>query len=105
MGISGSDVSKQAADMILLDDDFATIVTGIEEGSSLLYPSFSTLHCFLSGRLIFDNVKKSIAYTLSTKTPEVLPFVCFLVFGIPLPLGAIHILCIDFVCDLVYSQK
>ena len=61
MGISGSDVSKQAADMILLDDNFASIVTGVEEG-----------------RLIFDNLKKSIAYTLTSNIPEVSPFLFFI---------------------------
>ncbi|ODN01960.1 Sodium/potassium-transporting ATPase subunit alpha [Orchesella cincta] len=84
MGISGSDVSKQAADMILLDDNFATIVTGVEEG-----------------RLIFDNLKKSIAYTLTSKIPEVSPFLFFIVFNIPLALGAVTILCIDLGTDMV----
>ncbi|XP_065322042.1 sodium/potassium-transporting ATPase subunit alpha-like isoform X1 [Gordionus sp. m RMFG-2023] len=70
MGIAGSDVSKQAADMILLDDNFASIVTGVEEG-----------------RLIFDNLKKSIAYTLTT--------------NIPLPLGTVTILCIDLGTDMI----
>ncbi|XP_012560801.1 sodium/potassium-transporting ATPase subunit alpha-like [Hydra vulgaris] len=84
MGIAGSDVSKQAADMILLDDNFASIVTGVEEG-----------------RLIFDNLKKSIAYTLTSNIPEISPFLMFILCGIPLPLGTITILCIDLGTDLV----
>ncbi|XP_004639995.1 sodium/potassium-transporting ATPase subunit alpha-4 [Octodon degus] len=84
MGITGSDVSKQAADMILLDDNFASIVTGVEEG-----------------RLIFDNLKKSIAYTLTSNIPEITPFLMFIILGIPLPLGTITILCIDLGTDMV----
>ena len=74
MGIAGSDVSKEAADMILLDDNFASIVTGVEEG-----------------RLIFDNLKKSIAYTLTSNIPEISPFLFFIMLSIPLPLGKILI--------------
>lgn len=84
MGIAGSDVSKQAADMILLDDNFASIVTGVEEG-----------------RLIFDNLKKSIAYTLTSNIPEITPFLVYIVAGVPLPLGTITILCIDLGTDMV----
>ncbi|CAB1327765.1 unnamed protein product [Coregonus sp. 'balchen'] len=84
MGISGSDVSKQAADMILLDDNFASIVTGVEEG-----------------RLIFDNLKKSIAYTLTSNIPEISPFLLFILANIPLPLGTVTILCIDLGTDMV----
>jgi len=83
MGIAGSDVSKQAADMILLDDNFASIVTGVEEG-----------------RLIFDNLKKSIAYTLTSNIPEISPFLTFILLDIPLPLGTVTILCIDLGTDL-----
>ncbi|EDO40680.1 predicted protein [Nematostella vectensis] len=84
MGIAGSDVSKQAADMILLDDNFASIVTGVEEG-----------------RLIFDNLKKSIAYTLTSNIPEISPFLMFIILDIPLPLGTVTILCIDLGTDMV----
>ena len=84
MGITGSDVSKQAADMILLDDNFASIVTGVEEG-----------------RLIFDNLKKSIAYTLTSNIPEISPFLMFILLSIPLPLGTITILCIDLGTDML----
>lgn len=84
MGISGSDVSKEAADMVLLDDNFSSIVNGIEEG-----------------RLIFDNLKKSIAYTLSSNIPEILPFILFIVAGFPLFLSTIHILLIDLGTDII----
>ncbi|VDK37415.1 unnamed protein product, partial [Gongylonema pulchrum] len=69
MGIAGTDVSKEAADMILLDDNFASIVTGVEEG-----------------RIIFDNLKKSIAYTLTSNIPEITPFLTYILLGIPLPM-------------------
>uniref|UniRef100_A0A673N1I2 Na(+)/K(+)-exchanging ATPase n=1 Tax=Sinocyclocheilus rhinocerous TaxID=307959 RepID=A0A673N1I2_9TELE len=54
-----------------------------------------------SGRLIFDNLKKSIAYTLTSKIPEMSPFLMFVLVGIPLPLGTVTILCIDLGTDLI----
>merc|ERR1712130_867120 len=84
MGITGSEVAQEAADMILLDDNFASIVKGVEEG-----------------RLIFDNLKKSIAYTLSSNIPELTPFLLFVLFRIPLPLSTVLILCVDLGTDLI----
>ena len=84
MGIAGTDVTKEAADMILMDDNFASIVRGVKEG-----------------RLIFDNLKKSIAYTLSSNIPEISPFVSFIVAGLPLPLSTVLILCIDLGTDMI----
>lgn len=54
-----------------------------------------------SGRLIFDNLKKSIAYTLTSNIPEITPFLMFIIVGIPQPLGIITILCIDLGTDMV----
>lgn len=84
MGITGTEVAKEAADIILTDDNFVTIVKAVEEG-----------------RLIFDNLKKCIAYGLSAKIPEVLPFLCFVVLGLPLPLSTVLVLCIDIGTDLI----
>ncbi|KAI8977317.1 hypothetical protein BDF20DRAFT_836135 [Mycotypha africana] len=78
MNISGSDVSKEAAAMILLDDNFASIIHGIEEG-----------------RLIFVNLKKSIMYTITHSMPEVIPNLLYIIVPLPLPLSAILILVID----------
>lgn len=72
--------------MILMDDNFASIVTGIEEG-----------------RLIFDNLKKSIAYTLTSSVPEMLPMLSSIIFSIPLPFVIEMILCIDIGTDLLPS--
>ncbi|RZC27665.1 sodium/potassium-transporting ATPase subunit alpha-like [Asbolus verrucosus] len=83
MGIAGTDVSKEAADMLLLDDNFSSIVTGIEEG-----------------RLIFDNLKKSIAYLLTSNVPEIVPFVAMVIVNIPPVIGILAIMVIDVGTDL-----
>lgn len=83
MGISGSEVSREAADIVLLDDNFASIVSGVEEG-----------------RLIFDNLKKSISYTLTSNVPQLIPFILYLLLQIPLPLTTVLILCIDLGTDI-----
>jgi len=63
MGITGSDVAKDAADMVLLNDDFSGIVIGIEEG-----------------RKIFDNIRRCIQYILTSNIPELVPFLAFIIF-------------------------
>jgi sodium/potassium-transporting ATPase subunit alpha len=78
MNQSGSDVSKEASSMILLDDNFASTVSGIAEG-----------------RLIFINLKKSIQYVVTHIIPEVLPFILSVVIPLPLFLGTLQILVID----------
>ncbi len=80
---SGSDVAKDVADMVLLTDDFTSIVIGVEQG-----------------RLIFDNLKKSIAYTLASNIPELIPFLLYIMVQIPMPLTTIMMLIIDVGTDL-----
>ncbi|KAJ3271783.1 hypothetical protein HDV01_006391 [Terramyces sp. JEL0728] len=78
MNLSGSDVSKEAAAMILIDDNFASCVNGIEEG-----------------RLIFQNLKKSVKYTITHTMPEVFANLLNVAVPIPLPLSAILIMVVD----------
>ncbi len=82
MGITGTDVSQGAADMILTDDNFATIVAAVEEG-----------------RTIYDNIRKFIRYLLSTNTGEIVTMFAALVMGLRVPLLAIQILWINLVTD------
>jgi len=84
MGTIGTEVAREASNMVLMDDNFATIVSAIEEG-----------------RTIFENIKKFIAYILTSNIPEILPFIAFVAFGLPLPLTVILILSIDLGTDLL----
>lgn len=82
MGITGTDVAKEASDMILTDDNFATIVGAIKEG-----------------RTIYENIRKFITYIFSHETAEIIPFVLMVVLGIPLPITVMQILAIDLGTD------
>ncbi|AHH96941.1 cation-translocating P-type ATPase [Kutzneria albida] len=80
MGRNGTDVAREAATLVLTDDNFATIAAGIEEG-----------------RRVFDNVRKFVLYIFAHAVPEVVPFLLFALSGgaIPLPLTVLQILAID----------
>jgi Ca2+-transporting ATPase len=82
MGITGTDVAKEAADMVILDDNFATIVEAVEEG-----------------RTIYDNVRKFVKYTLTSNVGEILVMLLAPIIGMPIPLTALQILWINLVTD------
>ncbi|HPR66978.1 MAG TPA: cation-transporting P-type ATPase [Methanothrix sp.] len=84
MGKKGTEVAKEAADMILLDDNFASIVAAIEEG-----------------RTVYFNIKKFVTYILSSNVPEIVPYILQFFLRIPLPLSVIQILSIDLGSDML----
>jgi Ca2+-transporting ATPase len=82
MGMSGADVTKEAADMVLQDDNFATIVAAVAEG-----------------RVIFDNIRKFIKYLMTTNAGELWVMLLAPLVGMPLPLLPLQILWVNLVTD------
>lgn len=86
MGASGTDVAREAADMVLLDDSFASIVKAVE-----------------SGRAIYENIRKFIVYVFSHNWAELIPYLLYASLGIPLPLLVVQVLAIDLGIDVIPS--
>jgi sodium/potassium-transporting ATPase subunit alpha len=84
MGIAGTDVAKETADMILLDDNFATIVSAIEEG-----------------RTVYENIRKFSSYILASNVPEIVPFLGYGFVGMPLALTIPQVLAVDLGTDMI----
>jgi calcium-translocating P-type ATPase len=84
MGVSGTDVARESADIVLLDDNFASIVSAIEEG-----------------RAVYDNIRKFLTYILTSNIPELVPYLAFVLFRIPLPLTIVQILAVDLGTDML----
>lgn len=84
MGVTGSDVARETADMVLTDDNFASIVAAVEEG-----------------RAVFENIRKFLTYILTSNIPEILPYLAFVLFKIPLPLTIVQILAVDLGTDML----
>jgi len=86
MGASGTDVARESADIVLLNDSFASIVKAVE-----------------SGRAIYENIRKFIVYVFSHNWAELIPFGLYAALGIPLPLLVVQVLAIDLVIDVIPS--
>jgi calcium-translocating P-type ATPase len=84
MGLSGTEVAREAADMVLLDDNFASIVEAVEEG-----------------RTVFENIRKFLTYILTSNIPELVPYLAFALGRVPLALTVLQILAVDLGTDLV----
>ncbi len=84
MGRSGSDVAREAADLVLVDDNFAAIVAAVEEG-----------------RAVWDNLKKFMTYILASNVPEIVPYLAFVLFRVPLALTIVQVLAVDLGTDML----
>jgi sodium/potassium-transporting ATPase subunit alpha len=83
MGLSGTSVAREAADIVLLDDNFASIVHAIEEG-----------------RAVFENIRSFITYIFASNVAELVPYIGYVLFNIPLPLTIMQILAVDLGTDM-----
>jgi calcium-translocating P-type ATPase len=86
MGASGTDVAREAADIVLLDDSFASIVKAVE-----------------SGRATYENIRKFIVYVFSHNFGELIPYILYALLNIPLPLLVVQVLAIDLIIDVIPS--
>jgi magnesium-transporting ATPase (P-type) len=84
MGRSGTDVAREAADLVLLDDNFASIVAAVEEG-----------------RAVYANLRKFLTYILTSNVPELVPYLAFVLLKVPLALTIIQILAVDLGTDML----
>jgi magnesium-transporting ATPase (P-type) len=84
MGMSGTDVAREAADIVLTDDNFATIVSAIEEG-----------------RTVYQNIRKFMTYILASNIPEIVPFLAMVVLKVPPALTILQILAVDLGTDMI----
>ena len=84
MGLSGTEVAREAADIVLADDNFASIVNAVEEG-----------------RTVFANIRKFLTYILTSNVPELIPYLAFVLLRIPLALTIVQILVVDLGTDLL----
>lgn len=84
MGLAGTDVAKEAADMVLIDDNFASIVNAVEEG-----------------RAVYANIRKFVTYILTSNVPEAWPFILQIMLNLPLPLTVMQVLAIDLGTDML----
>jgi magnesium-transporting ATPase (P-type) len=84
MGATGTDVAREAADLVLLDDNFASVVNAVEEG-----------------RAVYANIRKFLTYILTSNVPELVPYLAFALFRIPLALPVVQILAVDLGTDVL----
>jgi Ca2+-transporting ATPase len=84
MGMNGTDVAREAADIVLTDDNFATIVSAVEQG-----------------RAIYQNIRKFMTYILASNVPEIVPFLAMVAFKVPPALTVLQILAVDLGTDMV----